>query len=130
MELPSRQLQVMQKLWITANGLSASEIVDEELKINTVQACLRSLLKKGYVKVSNIGYSGKVLARRYAAVISEEQYYGQILPYSKKMMFVIQFVSGMEEPEQINELYSLIKNKRDLINEKNKRKENVKKNPL
>ena len=49
----------------------ASEIVKTgtDLNINTVQAALRSLIKKNYIEVAEIVYSGTVLTRSYRAVV-------------------------------------------------------------
>ena len=45
--LSPRQLEVMEALWNSPNGMTASAIVEsnDELQINTVQASLRSLIK-------------------------------------------------------------------------------------
>ena len=54
----------------------ASDFVqlDPSLNLNSVQSALRSLLKKNYIEVSDIVYSGKVLTRRYIPVVSSEDY--------------------------------------------------------
>ena len=74
--LSPRQLEVMEALWNSPNGMTASAIVEsnDELQINTVQASLRSLIKKKYVKVGEIVYSGTVLARSYVPLVSKEEY--------------------------------------------------------
>ena len=74
--LSERQLQVMEALWNAEKGLTASEIVNshDDLQINTVQASLRSLAKKQYIKVGDIVYSGTVLARKYVPIITKQEY--------------------------------------------------------
>ena len=74
--LSERQLQVMETLWNAEKGLTASEIVNshDDLQINTVQASLRSLAKKQYIKVGDIVYSGTVLARKYVPIITKQEY--------------------------------------------------------
>ena len=54
--LSKRQFQVIKRLWEHPEGLSASDLVDEELKINTVQASLRALLKKEYIAIGKVDY--------------------------------------------------------------------------
>ena len=51
--LSTRQQQIMEILWNAEGGMTASAIVNarEDLQINTVQASLRSLLKKKYVNL-------------------------------------------------------------------------------
>lgn len=73
--LPERQLQIMQVLWGSDKAMTAREIVSASgLNINTVQASLRSLTKKEYIKQGEIVYSGTVLARTYLPVVSMEGY--------------------------------------------------------
>lgn len=74
--LSERQLQVMEALWNAEKGMTASEIVNsyDDLQINTVQASLRSLAKKQYIKVGDIVYSGTVLARKYVPIITKQEY--------------------------------------------------------
>lgn len=64
-----REMDVLNVLWSSDKPMVASEIVkkNNELNINTVQAVLRSLLKKKYVEVVDIVYSGTVLSRSYRA---------------------------------------------------------------
>ena len=65
-----KQLDVMKVLWESATPMIASDIVrkDDALNINTVQACLRSLIANHSIKVADIVYSGTVLTRSYAPV--------------------------------------------------------------
>lgn len=62
-ELKKRQLEVMDVLWEADEPMIASEIVKarEDLNVNTVQAALRSLVKKNYIEVADIVYSGTVV---------------------------------------------------------------------
>ena len=75
-KITNKQLEVMQVLWNTDRSLTASEIADadEALNINTVQVCIRQLLKKEYIKVADIVYSGTVLCRCYSPVIQKQDY--------------------------------------------------------
>ncbi|MDO5346432.1 MAG: BlaI/MecI/CopY family transcriptional regulator [Lachnospiraceae bacterium] len=74
--LSTRQHQIMEILWNANSGMTASAIVNarEDLQINTVQASLRSLMKKKYIKVGEIVYSGTVLSRSYVPIVSREEY--------------------------------------------------------
>ena len=79
-ELKKRQLEVMDVLWEADEPMIASEIVKarEDLNVNTVQAALRSLVKKNYIEVADIVYSGTVLSRRYKTLITKEDYTNSI----------------------------------------------------
>ena len=69
--LTKRQEDVMNILWDAKKPIIASEIVKTgtDLNINTVQAALRSLIKKNYIEVAEIVYSGTVLTRSYRAIV-------------------------------------------------------------
>ena len=66
-ELKKRQLEVMDVLWESGEPMIASEIVKarEDLNVNTVQAALRSLVKKNYIEVADIVYSGTEIGRAH-----------------------------------------------------------------
>lgn len=66
----------MKILWDAEKPMIASEIVRsrEDLNINTVQAVLRSLIKKQYIKVADIVYSGTVLTRSYVPIVDRKEY--------------------------------------------------------
>lgn len=73
--LTKRQEDVMNILWDAKEPIIASEIVKTgtNLNINTVQAALRSLIKKNYIEVAEIVYSGTVLTRSYRAIVKREE---------------------------------------------------------
>lgn len=73
--LTKRQEDVMNILWDAKKPIIASEIVKTgiDLNINTVQAALRSLIKKNYIEVAEIVYSGTVLTRSYRAIVKREE---------------------------------------------------------
>lgn len=74
--LSNRELDVMNILWDSEKALVASEItqVNPSLSINTVQAVLKNLLRKAYIKIADIVYSGTVLTRAYETVLTREDY--------------------------------------------------------
>lgn len=75
-KLSFREKDIMTVLWKSSHSLTASAISKENsaLSINTIQTGLRNLLKKGFIKVDNIVYSGTVLTRSYIPVITIEEY--------------------------------------------------------
>jgi len=62
-----RELEILNILWNSEVGLTASDIVEagNKLSQSTVQAVLRKLLKDGLVLVDGITHSGNVLSRTY-----------------------------------------------------------------
>ena len=75
-KLTQSQLSIMKTLWAENKAMIASDFVqlDPSLNLNSVQSSLRSLLKKNYIEVSDIVYSGKVLTRSYVPAISADEY--------------------------------------------------------
>lgn len=75
-KLTQSQLNIMKILWNEKKPMIASDFIqlDSSLNLNSVQSALRSLLKKKYIEVSDIVYSGKVLTRSYVPVVSSEDY--------------------------------------------------------
>ncbi|MEY8516709.1 BlaI/MecI/CopY family transcriptional regulator [Lachnospiraceae bacterium 29-84] len=74
--LSKRELDVMNVLWSVKEPMIASEIPKNkpDLSINTVQAVLKKLMQKGFVRVEKIVHSGTVLTRSYSASVSAEEY--------------------------------------------------------
>ena len=75
-KLTKKQLEVMKVLWDNNRPMISSEIEksDPSFNTNTVQACLRELLKKGYIQVADIVYSGTVLTRSYLPTFTKTDY--------------------------------------------------------
>lgn len=75
-KLTQSQLSIMKTLWAENKAMIASDFVqlDPSLNLNSLQSSLRSLLKKNYIEVSDIVYSGKVLTRSYVPTISADEY--------------------------------------------------------
>lgn len=73
--LSERQLEIMELLWNSPEPLTAKEIQDRcDLCRNTIDACLRSLLKNNHIEACSVVYSGTVLARSYKPILTIEKY--------------------------------------------------------
>ncbi len=74
--LSNKERLIMKVLWNSDKGLTAVNIceIDPSLNINTVQASLKKLLKKNFISVEDIVYSGTVLTRSYIAHITSDEY--------------------------------------------------------
>ena len=106
-----KQLEVMKILWNSDSPMIASDIVQSnpELNINTVQACLRGLLKINAIKVADIVYSGTVLTRSYAPAISSEEYFGRFYKditknRSSMLVSLIDTETSLDELERLEKL--------------------------
>lgn len=88
--LTDKEMQIMKILWKSPKPLVASEItkMDDSLNNNTVQAVIRKLLSRNFIKVADIVYSGTVLTRSYTPAISEKE------------LMVQQFVDQVQENEE------------------------------
>lgn len=119
--LSPRQLQVMEALWSSENGMTASEIVrsNDELQINTVQASLRSLVKKKYIKVGEIVYSGTVLSRSYVPLITKEEYLDMnckaLSEFSSSSLLVANLINEESDQRTLDELAALIEQRRKTL---------------
>lgn len=66
-KLTLKEREVLDVFLNADTPLTASEVHEHSpsLNANTIQAAVRSLLKAGYIEVTDIVYSGTVLCRRY-----------------------------------------------------------------
>lgn len=104
--ISQKEQDVLLVFWRDGGNLTASAIADkgDGLGINTVQAAVRNLLKKEYIEIADIVYSGTVLTRSYKPVISAEQfaaYQLQILKINAKNFSVSNFVEHFKENNEI-----------------------------
>lgn len=127
-KLTSREVDVLNVLWDAGKPMIASDIVnrDKVLSINTVQTVLRELLKKGYVEVADIVYSGTVLCRSYkptdlAIELTKQNFASQYKKITKSispsMLFAALLDDEENEDELIQALESIIKEKNSLKGE-------------
>lgn len=123
-KLTRRELDVLNILWESSKPITAKEIVElnPSLSINTVQAVLKHLLKKEYIKVGDIVYSGTVLARGYSAVLDANEYMAEQLMQgiSSKRLSVEGIMAALLRYDQndkktIEKLEELLKQHRDRI---------------
>ncbi len=123
--LTNREMDVLNVLWVSNKPLVASEIVklDSSLNINTVQAVLRDLLKKKFVEIDAIVYSGTVLSRSYRpTALAKEQTTQHFASLYKKLtkniapsaLFAALLDSEENDDSVINELESIIREKKRL----------------
>lgn len=116
-----KQLDVMKILWESDTPLVASDIVkkDDTLNINTVQACLRSLIANHSVKVADIVYSGTVLTRSYTPVISREEYFGSactdIFGDGKKSALIASLIDAETDLDELEHLEEMIAQRRHAL---------------
>lgn len=119
-KISEREKDVMSVLWHTDESLTASSIAEKgnSLSINTVQAALRSLMKKKYIEIAEIVYSGTVLTRSYKPIISAEEYAANELNtmWMNTLNFsTLNFINHLVKNDEIDildELESIIKSKK------------------
>ena len=113
----------MKILWNSNKALVASEIANhgEELNINTVHACLRTLLKKEAIRIAGIVYSGTVLTRSYSPVITKEDYFDDILGEKKNNMLIRSLIDSETDLSELETLEKMIaEKKKELTKGENK----------
>ncbi len=115
-KLTNKELDVLRVLWDSEDPLLASEIykIDPSLNSNTVQAALRNLTKKGYIKVADIVYSGTVLSRRYSPVVTQPEYVKMFFPATpeEKDALLEGFIMDIDETSELDSIQKMIDNRR------------------
>lgn len=109
--LTNKELEIMRVLWTSKKELSITDFIpiNTALNTSTVQASLRSLLKKSYVRIAGIEQHNKVLARTYLPVLEESDYLMDQIKLSSLSAneFFAAFIEK-ESLESLNELERII----------------------
>ena len=109
----------MKILWSSDKPLIASEILkrNDSLNINTVQACLRALVNKQFIKVADIVYSGTVLTRSYTPLVSREDFLEtacqDIIGKAKVSSLIASLIDTETNLNELEELEKLIEQKKE-----------------
>ena len=123
-KLTPSQLNIMKTLWDKKEPMIASDYVqlDPSLNLNSVQSALRSLLKKNYIEVSDIVYSGKVLTRRYIPVVSSEDYASEningVLEDLLSSNILLQYVESENDIKVIERLQEKLEERKKILERK------------
>ena len=117
--ITKKQLEIMKILWSSNKPLIASEILkrNDSLNINTVQACLRALVNKQFIKVADIVYSGTVLTRSYTPLVSREDFLEtacqDIIGKAKVSSLIASLIDTETNLSELEELEKLIEQKKE-----------------
>ena len=123
-KLTQSQLHIMKILWNEKKPMIASDFVqlDSSMNLNSVQSALRSLLKKNYIEVSDIVYSGKVLTRRYIPVVSSEDYASEningVLKDLLSSNILLQYVESENDIQVIERLQEKLEERKKALERK------------
>lgn len=113
--LTNKELDIMRVLWSSDTELSITDFIrlNPSLNTSTVQASLRSLLKKSYVRVAGIEQHNKVLARTYLANLTEFDYLLEQIQESSQgtLAFFAEFIKR-ETSDTICELEKMIQERK------------------
>lgn len=113
-KLSKQQLEVMKILWNSDAPLKASDIVSRHagLNINTVQACLRVLVKAEAIEVADIVHSKTVLSRRYRPLLSKDEYfdaaYKDIIGDASRSSLIASLISAETDPAKLEKFREMI----------------------
>ena len=108
--------QIMDLLWSVDRPLSCSEIVelsgDKTWKDSYVHSLLKSLMKKGLVKIETFELVSRSYARKFAPKVTKEQYYlNEYLndnPENRMPSLVASFADGDPDERDMREIESII----------------------
>ena len=123
-KITQSQLHIMKILWNEKKPMIASDFVqlDSSMNLNSVQSALRSLLKKNYIEVSDIVYSGKVLTRRYIPVVSSEDYASEningVLEDLLSSNILLQYVESENDIKVIERLQEKLEERKKILERK------------
>ena len=110
-QLSGRELEVMKIFWESGEAYTASQVgnINPDISINTIHAVLKSLLKRNYIKIDDIVYSGTVLTRSYRPAVTMAEYVRDCFFHESTIQAMAAFVDQAENQETLNELKNLIK---------------------
>lgn len=110
-QLSGRELEVMKIFWENGEAYTASQVgnINPELSINTIHAVLKSLLKRNYIRVDEIVYSGTVLTRSYRPAVTMAEYVRDSFFHESTLQAAAAFIEQVEDQDTLNELKNLIK---------------------
>ena len=123
--ITKKQLEIMKILWSSDKPLIASEILkrNDSLNINTVQACLRALVNKQFIKVADIVYSGTVLTRSYTPIVTQDEYldfaYQDIVGKGKSTSLIASLIDSETSPEELDLIEKMIQQKKQELTGRN-----------
>lgn len=123
--LTRKELEVMEILWANDRPLTASDIKEKHtVNPNTVDACLRTLLKKEMIKVADIVYSNTVLCRSYTPVLKRDEYwascYRQSAGSQNTTQLIARFIDETDDLNEISQLEDLILKKKNELSHREK----------
>jgi predicted transcriptional regulator len=109
--------QVMDLLWSVDRPLSCSEIVelsgDKTWKDSYVHSLIKSLMKKGIVKIEAFELISRSYARKFAPKVTKEEYYLNEYfdesPENDMPTLFAAFADGKADEESMKEIESIIK---------------------
>lgn len=123
--ITKKQLEIMKILWSSDKPLIASEVLkrNDSLNINTVQACLRALVNKQFIKVADIVYSGTVLTRSYTPIVTQDEYldfaYQDIVGKGKASSLIASLIDSETSPEELDLIEKMIQQKKQELTGRN-----------
>lgn len=117
-KLSHKELDVMQTLWASEKALSSTDFIqiNPALNPNTVQAALRTLLHKSYIRVTGMEQHNKVFARTYLPCFTETDYMmEQFRESSIKTDAFFAALVKKEDMDTLDELEKIITRQKELL---------------
>ncbi len=123
--LTRKEVEIMEILWASDRPLTASDIKEKHtVNPNTVEACLRTLLKKEVIKVADIVYSNTVLCRSYTPVLRRDEYwascYRQSAGNQNTTQLIARFIDETDDLDEISRLEDLLLKKKNELSHREK----------
>ncbi|WP_297236458.1 BlaI/MecI/CopY family transcriptional regulator [uncultured Faecalicoccus sp.] len=112
--LSKRESDIMETLWNSNEPLSANDILTliPDITMNTIQPNLKKLMKKGFIKVTGVGYTKNSITRQFSPIISQATYLSAYLNDEALKDFALRFIEQSSDDKELKELRDLIDKRR------------------
>ncbi|BDR59274.1 BlaI/MecI/CopY family transcriptional regulator [Xylocopilactobacillus apicola] len=117
--LTKREEDVMTVFWELKKSLTIRDVVkhNPELSQNTVQVVLKNLVEKKCLEFDGTSIARTAIARVYKAIISEEEYFQEIIPKKIFKKMVVSFVTQENSEEELKKIEDMVQKKLKEIRE-------------
>lgn len=115
--LTKRELQIMNTLWHSNLSLSAKDIESKlpDISINTILAVLRKLLSENLIRTESVELSRSTLMRKYEPILQESSYLTATASDRALKEIVSAYIDDASTDKELDELESLIIQRRNDI---------------
>ena len=111
--LTKKEQEVMDVLWNNDEPMSPYDIgvASPELLDCTIRQVTQKLLKKGYIKISGVGYTKNSLTRKFSPTFTQAEYLEKLSNKKSSLQFVSNYIENSSDLEALDTLEKMIHEK-------------------